>query len=218
MKKTVMDTNDLIQTLIAEGARKPMPGVPRQLAAWMLGTLTWLSLIVWHSGLRPDFAGKIAEPFYVPELILLGGAGLSMALAALALARPDGARMLRAPFLPLGFLATWSVAAMLGMAPMGHAAMAQIMDTRQFDCVACIAALGVPPGLAMLLMVRGGATVHSWRAGFMAACAAATFAYLCMRLIEPNDHPAHLLVWHAGPVLVLSLMGAILGKFVLRWK
>ena len=217
-KEGRVDTDSFIRTLAAEGARKPMPRLSRQVVLWAAMTLVWLAAMLWHDGLRPDLTQKLREPAYAFELVLLALLGLSAALAALALSRPDENQLPWARFAPLGLMAAWAVTAWLDMGPATPPALTRAMNERHFDCVACIAIFSLPPGLFLFLLVRHGAPIRSAWAGGMAAGAVTAFAYLLMRLQESNDNPFHLLIWHALPVLALGLAGLVAGHLFLRWK
>jgi len=41
---------------------------------------------------------------------------------------------------------------------------------------------------------------------------------MLMRLIEQNDNPAHLIVWHALPIMLMCMAGMMIGKFALKWR
>ncbi len=213
-----MDTEKLIESLAGEGARKPMMRPLLQMALWLAGTLIWVAFVAGHMGLRPDIAAKMAQPFYLPELVLLSLLSVSAALAALCLARPDGYHYPWMRHVPPVLLACWAAVAAAGMAWTAPPLPPEILDPAQFDCTRCILQIAVPPGIAMFLMVRGGAPVRAGGAGFMSALSVASLAYLCMRLVEPNDSPFHLLLWHAAPVLVLCLAGLALGRAFLRLR
>ena len=213
-----MDTDNFIDNLVTQGAHKPMPSVLKQAALWLILSALWLAIMIAHAGLRPDLADKLAQPFYIPELILLLVVAITAALTALCLSRPDGLQIKWIKFAPFGFLIAWAIAAFFDMAPMGTPRLTEIMDPRQFDCVGCILTCCLPPAIAMFFIVRMGAPTHSGQAGAIAAFSATALAYFCMRLIEANDHPLHLLIWHALPVLILSLVGLLAGKAFLRWK
>jgi hypothetical protein len=214
-----MDTDSLIRSLAAEGPRRALPPVMKQVALWLGGTGVWLAGLVAFEGLRPDIGAKMAEPFYLAELVLLFALAVSLACTALFLSRPDGLqRMGFTRFAPPVLLAACAVAAFLDMRPSGTPSLAQIFDPHQFDCVGCILLFCLPPGLTMMLMVRRGAPVYSLRAGAFAAASAASLAYLCMRLIEANDNPFHVLIWHALPVLILSLIGMVAGRKLFAWR
>jgi hypothetical protein len=213
-----MDTDSFISTLAAEGPPKPMLALPAQMALWLAGTILWLAVFALHGGLRPDLAHKLNEIYYPPELMLLFGLGVTSAIAALCLSRPDSYQIRWIRFAPFLFLVLWALTAVLNMDPMKSSSFGLALNDAHFDCIGCILAFAVPPGLAMFLMVRHGAPVNSLWAGGMAAGSVAAFAYLGMRVVEQNDNPFHLLIWHALPVLVLCAAGMLAGKIFLRWK
>jgi len=213
-----MRTDDLIGSLAAEGAKKPLPPVYVQVVGWMLGTFVWFFIFGCFHGVRPDLLDKVSNPFYLVELVCLAALGLYGAVVALFLARPDGAAR-RGIWYVLTFLCG---AAGLVMAYNMYAAPAlplnEVLDVQQFDCTKCIIALSVPPAIAIFLLVRSGAPLQAGRAGFLGAAAVAVLAYLCMRILEANDNLLHLLLWHALPVFVLSMVGWALGRVFLRWR
>lgn len=211
-----MDTDALILDLARKGARRPLPGLWRQMSLWLAGMFIWLGAVACYSGFRPDLTDKMMQLLYPAELALLFGLGVALARGALALSRPDRGQRSGVFLIPALFLFAWIPVALSGMSPMTDQSAAQAFDARHFDCLACILTLCVPPGIAMFLTVRLGAPIRTIRAGGMAAASAAAFSYLGMRLLEANDDPLHLLIWHAAPVLTLSLIGMAAGKILLR--
>lgn len=55
------------------------------------------------------------------------------------------------------------------------------------------------------------------QAGFIAVIAAVSVGAITLRLAEPNDQIAHLLVWHYLPSVFFASLGALLGRYLLRW-
>ena len=212
-----METQQLISDLVGEGAKRPMPGVPRQMGLWLAVTFVWITLIACHSGLRPDIAQKLHERFFIPELLFLGAISFSSAAAALFLSRPDAMQKPGIRWLPFLFMVPWAALAGLNMGTMDTTVM-QTVDSMRFDCAGCILLCALVPAIVMFVMVKKGAVASSGWAGGMTALSVAMFAYLCMRVIEQNDDPLHLLVWHALPVFVLCFIGTVIGKMTLRWR
>jgi hypothetical protein len=212
-----METQQLIANLVGEGAKKPMPGVLRQMGLWLAVTFVWITLVACHSGLRPDIMQKLHATFFIPELLFLGAISFSSAAAALFLSRPDAMQKPKIRWLPLLFVIPWAVLATLNMGPM-DGSLAQTMNSMRFDCAGCILLCAAVPAAAMFLMVRKGAAASTGWAGGMTAFSVATFAYLCMRVIEQNDDPLHLVMWHALPVFILCFIGIAAGKTILRWR
>lgn len=214
-----MNTDQLIDKLVAEGAQKPLPHPMKQAMFWLAGTLVWLAALSGYNGFRADFAEKLADPFYGLELILLFGMAFSAALAALCLSRPDGHQMPWIKYVPFGFIVPWAVAAFAGASgEISFASICHSMTLGQFDCPWHILLFSAPPGIAMFLIVRRGAPIQCCWAGSMATWSVTAFGYLCMRLIEQNDNPPHLIVWHALPIVLMCIIGMMAGKYALRWR
>lgn len=212
-----MSTDDLIQTLAAKGARKPLPHLMLQALWWLAGTIVYLAALSGYNGFRADIMAKLASSAFVLELALLFSLAFSAALAALCLSRPDGHQMPWVKYLPFGFTAAWATATFSGSTDLSWATLFHSATLGQFDCPWHIALFSVPPGIAIFLIVRRGAPIQCCWAGGMVALSVTAFGYLCMRLVEQNDNPAHLIIWHAVPIMVMCVLGMMAGRFALRW-
>ncbi|NNE37337.1 MAG: DUF1109 family protein, partial [Gammaproteobacteria bacterium] len=87
----------------------------------------------------------------------------------------------------------------------------------EVHCPIHIIGFSAIPAVVIFFLVRMGAVIRIYWAGVMSALSVTAFAYLFMRLVESNDNPAHLIIWHAIPILVLCLVGMYAGKKTLRW-
>lgn len=209
--------DDLIGELSNEGARPPGLHPGYRCLVWLGVVLVYLAglSLVW--GFRPDLTQKLAELSYQLELIVLAAIIVTSALASAWLTLPDlnqqpWIRYL--PFVPLAGLIILILTTGDGIGWSGL--MAGAAET-SVDCVWHTLMFSVPPGFLIFLMMRQGATVRCCWAGGMATLTVAAFGYLCMRLIEPNDNAAHLLVWHMLPLVMMCVLGMIAGRFVFRW-
>jgi hypothetical protein len=212
-----MNTDQLIDKLVAEGAQKPLPHPIKQALFWLLGTLVYLGAFSLYMGFRGDIAVKFADPLYIAELVLMSLTAISAGWAALCLSRPDCFQMPWIKYVPFDFLVLWAAVAFLGAENLNGANILHTATLCQFDCSWHIFLFGLGPGIVLFFLVRKGAPVQLYWAGIMATLSVTAFGYLCMRLVELNDNPAHLLVWHALPVMFMSLAGILAGKYTLRW-
>ena len=213
-----MDTELLINKLVKEGARQPLPHPFQQALFWLGGTIAYLTVLSGYSGLRSEIMDRLGDPIYALELALLIGMALSATLAALCLSRPDSYQKPVVKYVPFVFLALWVLAALAVADGLSWDTILHTMTLGQFDCVWHILLFSVPPAAAIFMIVRKGATIQTAWAGSMATLAVTSFAYLCMRLIEQNDNPAHLVVWHALPIVLLCVLGMLAGMYLLRWR
>ena len=212
-----MNTDQLIDNLVAEGAQKPLPHPMKQALFWIIGTLVYLAAFSVYKGFRVDIAVKFAEPLYIAELVFMSLTAISAAWAALCLSRPDCYQMPWIKYVPFDFLVLWAAVAFLGSESLNGAHIFHTVALCQFDCPWNIFLFSLPPGIALFFLIRKGAPIQLYWAGSMATLSVTAFGYLSMRLVEMNDNPAHLLVWHALPVMVMSIAGILAGKYTLRW-
>lgn len=213
-----MDTNQLIDALVIEGAQRPLPSPMKQALVWLAGALLYVTALTAFNGVRSDIADKLDSPIFMLELVLLFATASSAALAALYLSRPDGHQMPWLRYVPIGFAALWAATAFAGAPEVSLVDILQSLTAGQFDCPWNILMLSAPPGVVIFFIIHKGATIRCCWAGGMAALGATSLGYLWMRVIEQNDGMAHLIVWHALPILLMCIVGMMAGQMVLRWR
>jgi hypothetical protein len=74
-------------------------------------------------------------------------------------------------------------------------------------CVARIAGLALVPAIAISAMLRRAAPATYRRTGLLALVAAAALGVVGTQLMCAKDDPAHVLLWHAGPLALAALVG-----------
>ncbi|KAA3640479.1 MAG: DUF1109 domain-containing protein [Proteobacteria bacterium] len=214
-----MKTENLIQKLIDEGPQKPMPHPIKQTTYWLLGMMFYLLIFSGFAGLRADITEKFLSLHFVIELILIVTIGIFSALSAFCLARPDGQQLPGLKIVPFALIVMWLLLTFSSSGDLVNGQnLVHSISLRQFDCPLHIALFSLPPGIALFLFVRMGATTQFYWAGSMATLSVTSFGYLLMRLIEPNDNLAHLIIWHILPIMVICLFGMIIGKLILKWR
>jgi hypothetical protein len=112
----------------------------------------------------------------------------------------------------------WAIVALFFAPEFNSENFLSVFTLSQCECPWHLFLISAPPGVVIFLIARQGASTECLWTGSMATLAVTSFGYLCMRLIEQNDNPAHLIVWHALPILLMCLAGMFLGKFVLKWR
>ena len=213
-----MNTERLIDTLVAEGAKKPLPHPFKQTLFWLGGTMVWLVTLSIYQDFRYDIWDKFSDPLYGLELGILFLIAMSSSLAALCMSRPDGHQMPWIRFVPFGFLVLWTAAAFTGASDISWTSIFHTITLCQFSCALHILMFSAPPGIAIFLTIRKGAPIQRYLAGSMATLSVTAFGYLCMRLVELNDNTLHLIVWHALPIMIMCMAGMMAGKYLLRWR
>jgi len=214
-----METKKLIQKMVGEGAQKPLPHPMCQTAYWLIGILIYLGILGGYHGLRADIGEKLYGLFYVSEIILLMGIGIFSALAAFCLSRPDAHQKPWIKYVPFMLIVPWAIIAFIGsVGDLSFTNLSYAMSLSRFDCLSHIALFSIPPGIGIFLIVRMGAPIQCCSAGTMATLSVTAFGYMLMRLIEQNDNPAHLIVWHALPTMLMCVAGMMIGKVALKWR
>ena len=179
---------------------------------WLAGS--WLfvvALTLWAGPLRPGFAEQLASvPRFAIETAWGVLAGALAVGSAFALGVPDMVRQ-RGGFAAAALL-LWTAGYVYGLHD--SSLPPSTLGARNF-CELEVLVYGTPPLLAALWLLRRLAPLHRARAGALAGAAAGAIPGLLMQLACLYV-PAHILMFHIGPVAVLGLVGALLGSLVLR--
>lgn len=210
-------TAKMIEELSHQAPLRPMPHPSYW--AWRLVAVLVLYGVASaaYLGFRPDIALQLARPLFAIEIALLAGlAGTSM-LAALLTMYPDGYQqpfLLKLPYVFFGLLSAMIIF-QLFMPP--DVRMQLPENVHGMECALCIAALTFIPSAILFSIVRIGATVHPLQSGIFVVMAASAIGGLMLRLAEQNDAMLHLFSWHYLPTVLFASLGAVMGKYLLKW-
>ena len=211
-------TDDLIARLAAD--LKP---VRRMAMARLLVGATLLSGIVaivakymWL-GMRPDMDTAMSTMnfwtkfSYTLAVAILGG------VATIALARPDG--RIRWPwYVALGLLA---ILVILAFAQLARAEpddmMPLIIGGTSLVCPWRIVVLGLPVLLGAILVLRRFAPANPTLAGFAAGIMAGGTGAWVYSFACAETGMMFLALWYTLGIVVVGGIGAVLGRFLLRW-
>ena len=211
-----MNTDELIRRLATDArpARTVAHGVALSFGPTLLAALT---LLVLGWGLRADVLASFANPVTAIKPLLPALAALAAIVGALQLARPDGsAKGAMTPLLLLAGTAAGLVVLDLARTPAADWGEA-IQGRTLVVCLLSIPALAVLPTLALLVALRRGASLAPARSGALAglgggAAAAALYALHC-----DEDAPLFFVTWYGVAIVATALLGAALGRRLLRW-
>jgi len=210
-----MAADDLINALVRDLEPVVPLARPRiRLWRWMMASVVVGAASVAVLGRRGDLGGAVFTPPFQAHVLFLILATVSSAGAALALAIPgEPVKSWRrgAPVLALGAWVAWLAGELLPLAASGGAAW----PAAGWGCVAKAFVIGVTPGLLLAVMVGRGAPSDGRGTVTFAALAAAAVGALGVELTCPLDGAMHLLLWHAGPVMVVVLLAALFGQAAL---
>ena len=211
-------TDDLIARLSAD--LKPVRPMAMQRlligAVIVSGLVAAVMMNMWL-GMRPDMDTAMATMnfwtkfTYTLAVAVLGG------VATLALARPDGRT--RWPwFVALGLLALLVIGAFnqLARAEPGEM-MPLIIGGTSLVCPWRIVVLGLPVLLGAILALRRFAPRNPTLAGFAAGIMSGGTGAWVYSFACAETGMMFLALWYSLGILVVGAIGALLGRFLLRW-
>lgn len=209
-----MQTEQLIAQLAAEPAAAPAVSPLRLGRHWLLGLLVYGIIVTLFSSTRPDLWLAMQHPLFLMEILLLLALVITSVVAAALLSFPDLYQRRGFVYVPLGLLACFAVVMLLALMADPRAAQG---PGHGLGCLTCISLYAIIPGLLLLRAMARLASTHGAWAGVMAFLAAFAAGGLLLRLHEPTDAIAHVLVWHYAPMAGVALLGMLVGRRFLRW-
>jgi hypothetical protein len=209
-----MRSEDLIRTLASEA--KPVRRLAhpaRRVVYWLSISLLYVTAIVLFMGPRPDIGVKLGEPRFVLEIGAAFLTGVMAAMAAFCAGSPG--RPLWERFAPLPMLVLW-------LGSLGEGCWqgwgANGLPLRpDLVCFPSIVMAGLIPGALILYMVRRGAPLAPVLTTALAALAASALGAAALRLYHTQDASIMILVWQFGSVAVITGLGGLIGRKLLRW-
>lgn len=207
-----MRTEALIDRLAGElEPVRRLPPPTAQAAKWLLFAVATVLLAVLFEGLRADLHARMALLHELAQWGFTVATGVSAAVAAAMLARPDRAG--RWVWLPLPFLGGWLASLGWGcledIVRMGEAAMQP--DT-SWECVRFTLGVGTPLAVVLILLLRHAGPV---RPGLVLAMAGLASAALCsagLTLMHSLDASLEVLIWHGIAITLVSALGPLFGR------
>jgi len=183
-----------------------------RLACWLVLAFGVVALAA-AVGLRDDLGVEMERPRYFFDLaILLAGAGLAATLALLA-AVPGRIGGRRARDLSIGLLVLALAAAFLGDLPSAVAPRSSLLTSLR--CVACVAAFGFVPWIALHRAAGRAAPIDGNVTALCVGAAAFLVGAAAVRVACPYDDVPHLLLWHGLPVVLWAVVATVLGGALL---
>lgn len=213
-----MSISDLITSLSQE-TPKPRLQPPGYFAARLGAVLAvYVIGIQFFLELRPDVLAQFSRPMFALEILLLALLTVTSTISAVLAMYPDAyqkRRLLNVPYAVFTVLIAFMLVQFL--LPYDTRMVISPLDGQAMECAICIASVALIPSALIFALLRRGASVYPWRAGSFAVLAASGIGCLTLRLSEANDSLLHLAVWHYLPTLFFAALGAVIGRFMLRW-
>jgi hypothetical protein len=209
-------TEHLIDALVADRA------TAGKSIAWALalalggGGVISLVLFLLDLGVRQDIGPALVTwRFDLKIAIVLAALVLAFGLC-LECARPLTPAHPVRRLLPLGALAVLAIAVELAVVPTSTWGV-RLVGSNSMICLSAIPILALAPLAAVLAILRRGAPASPMAAGaaaglLAAACGATLYAFHCF-----DDSPLFVATWYTLAAIPVVLLGALLGRRLLRW-
>jgi len=213
-----MQTDELIDSLACDVAVVPRAEPQRRLALTAIagGLIAFVLVAAWL-GLRPDLAEAISgDVFWIKAGYTLALAG-AFFYAAERLSRP-GVAAGRAWALALAIVAAFAGLGLMQWVAMPAAhQLAAIQGVSWRVCTRNILVLGAPTTLICVMSMRGLAPTRPMAAGFAAGAFSGAVAASVYGLHCPEAPYIFTAIWYTLGVGACGGLGAILGRWLLRW-
>jgi len=213
-----MQTDELIDLLAADAAPVAKHALAQRLALGAgAGAIIVLSLVLEWLGLRPDLATATAGVFFWIKAAYTAGLGAAGFWAVERLARP-GVSAKRPVGLGAAILLLFVLAALVqGLNLSGHARLVAVQGVSWTVCTRNIAILAGPILVIMLMILRQLAPTRTTLAGFAAGAFSGALAATLYGLHCPEATFVFVALWYTLGVAVSSVIGAMMGRWWLRW-
>lgn len=211
-----MKTEQLVSSLVADRAGSTRPLGPAVGRAVVAGALVSLVIFAIEFGPRVDLAAAFATWRFDAKLVLVLAALMAAAGTCLAMARPVVTARWWWGVFPVFAIAAMALGTELTVLP-ANAWKARLVGSNALVCLTAIPLFALAPLAALLLALRRAAPASPALAGaaagaLAAATAAVLYAFHCF-----DDSPLFVLTWYSLAAIPVVLLGAAVGRRLLRW-
>lgn len=212
-----MKTDDLISAMVVDGGVRRSPLPARFAVAVAAGALVAATLFALGLGVRPDI-GSALQTWRFGFKLAVGGLLFALALwACVRLARPDASvRPVLAALAVAPALLAIAVGYELVAVP-SHAWIERAIGSNSRICLTAIPLLAIAPLAALLAALRTGAPRSPSAAGAVAGLVAGALAASLYATHCTDDSPLFVVLWYSPAIALVSLAGALAGRWLLRW-
>lgn len=212
------NTGRLIDQLAARaGPVKRLSSPLRRTAMWIALSAAIIAAITIGHSPRPGWLHDLTVPSAGIQWVASVLTGVLAAYAVFQISVPG-----RSPswaWLPLPAGVLWLSGLGLGcLHDFGHMGMSAFaFEGASWQCAWAITLISVPLGLVLLLMVRHAGVVRPGPTAMLTAISAAALSSAGVDVFHAGETALMVLLWHAGAVLLLSVVSWLSGSQLFAW-
>jgi hypothetical protein len=162
-------------------------------------------------GPRADLAHALVQPAYAGRLVTTVLTAVFASLAAFAFSVPNADRSPLQQILPYVAFAAWVLLLTVLLVSGGQPVARVMAFPVNWPCGYKILGFSLIPAIALFVLLGRAAPLQVTQNAALAALAATTLGAVATQLICPVDDPAHQLVGHVIPVVVLAVIALAAG-------
>jgi len=212
-----MRTEDLIEAIARDAAAPRAWLAGRMTAALIAGGAVSYALLELDLGLRPDVASALTTWRFALKMAVTALSLAAAYWAVTGLARPETtARDVVIALMAAPVVLALGVGYELITLPTAEWS-ARAIGSNARICLTWVPLLSVAPLAAMLVALRAGAPRSATVTGAVAGLVAGGVGATLYALHCPDDSPLFVTLWYALAVALVALVGAVLGRWLLRW-
>ncbi|MDD3020600.1 MAG: NrsF family protein [Alphaproteobacteria bacterium] len=186
----------------------------RRALLWILLVVTYTSAVAMTIGLRENIVEAMNRGDYIFELLLAFGTGITASLMTFWLSTPDCERYKGFFAVPLTLL---SVQLVWMLDRLFFEGMGSIRENWLSHCWINTALHTTLPAIAVIILVRKGATVMPCALASFAVLAVSEFGWIGMRLVCPKDNVGEAYFLNFLPYVVIGIFAGFAAKKLFRW-
>jgi hypothetical protein len=205
-------TDDLIVDLARQATPvTPLASPAVRLGRWGAGMVVFAGAAVSALGPRQDLFDALRQPVYAARLMTTLSTAILAAAAAFVLSVPGAERSRVQRVLPWVALGGWAVLLAALLVSGGDPVARVLAFPVNWPCGYKILGFSLISGTALFVALRRAAPLERLWTASVAALAATAFGAVATQFVCPVDDPAHQLVGHVLPVIVLAAIGTAIG-------
>lgn len=215
-----MRTDDLIDKLSAElKPVKPLLSPLRLTAIFSIMGLILVALSFLVMSRRSDLQDQFSNPVFLADITF----SFLLAVFALALSahlsRPGQQNRVKK-------MSTVTIATLVAVLVYDGFRVAQLsqgqihlgLNLSGLDCFFAVLGYAVILGVALIAVLRKGASMNPKLSGLVVATACVSFGNVAIAFFCGSENGMHILVWHfVAPMIAALGCGLVAGRYLLRW-